>query len=334
MKVAVRRSTFNFYESFSDLIFCALVLFVVLVLFLVLNVNKGVMTLRQNEAEHQEAVAALEKEQRELEQEKDRHARQTVEMIKLAAKVRKHRIEIARIMGVNRFTGRTGPTDFLLLLKVYSGGYTLIPVPNKVFLNWGVTINNESIQEASERTRLEALEIARQGHELSLDEMRDLFRCVQRHSDIAQSEDGSGTGYISYTWNWMANNVVSGWTSVSGEVLVDDLRDRMVAQGAYVYEEFSRKKVVDVHPVNPPSLPVLMFSVSSEDQEILLGRSIFSPSRFRRILEAFGGAGLIVEYVPGKEDPVKIPDWVVTEVLVPVGYINRAPDVSSFSLAE
>lgn len=37
-----RRDTFNFYESFSDLIFCTLVLFVVLVLFLAVNI-KGQM---------------------------------------------------------------------------------------------------------------------------------------------------------------------------------------------------------------------------------------------------------------------------------------------------
>lgn len=35
-----RRDSFNFYESFSDLIFCTLVLFLVLVLFLSLNVNR------------------------------------------------------------------------------------------------------------------------------------------------------------------------------------------------------------------------------------------------------------------------------------------------------
>lgn len=35
-----RKSTFNFYESFSDLVFCALVMFLVLVLFLAMNVNQ------------------------------------------------------------------------------------------------------------------------------------------------------------------------------------------------------------------------------------------------------------------------------------------------------
>lgn len=35
-----RKSTFNFYESFSDLVFCTLVMFLVLVLFLAMNVNQ------------------------------------------------------------------------------------------------------------------------------------------------------------------------------------------------------------------------------------------------------------------------------------------------------
>lgn len=42
MKLSASRSNYNFYESFSDLLFCTLVLFIVLVLALALNVNKKV----------------------------------------------------------------------------------------------------------------------------------------------------------------------------------------------------------------------------------------------------------------------------------------------------
>lgn len=42
MKLSLSKSSYNFYESFSDLLFCTLVLFVVLVLALALNVNKKV----------------------------------------------------------------------------------------------------------------------------------------------------------------------------------------------------------------------------------------------------------------------------------------------------
>jgi len=41
-----RRDSFNFYESFGDLIFCTLVLFLVLVLFLSLNVNRRIENIQ------------------------------------------------------------------------------------------------------------------------------------------------------------------------------------------------------------------------------------------------------------------------------------------------
>ena len=47
-----RKSTFNFFESFSDLVFCTLVMFLVLVLFLAMNVNQK----QEQVAVDQEAV--------------------------------------------------------------------------------------------------------------------------------------------------------------------------------------------------------------------------------------------------------------------------------------
>ena len=64
-----RKSTFNFFESFSDLVFCTLVMFLVLVLFLAMNVNQ-----KQEQVESdQEAVtltrADIEKAKVEAERE-------------------------------------------------------------------------------------------------------------------------------------------------------------------------------------------------------------------------------------------------------------------------
>lgn len=42
MRISSSKSSYNFYESFSDLLFCTLVLFIVLILTLALNVNKKV----------------------------------------------------------------------------------------------------------------------------------------------------------------------------------------------------------------------------------------------------------------------------------------------------
>jgi len=70
-----QREAFNFYESFSDLIFCTLVLFLVLVLFLALNVNLRIEGVRETEktlelrkTEVAQGLEELEIEKKQLQQ--------------------------------------------------------------------------------------------------------------------------------------------------------------------------------------------------------------------------------------------------------------------------
>jgi len=62
-----QRSVFNFYESFSDLIFGTLIIFILLVLFLALNVREGVEVLAKTDDDLKEKVVFGEKKLIELE---------------------------------------------------------------------------------------------------------------------------------------------------------------------------------------------------------------------------------------------------------------------------
>ena len=59
MKPQIADDSESFYESFSDLIFCTLVLFLMIVLFLVLNVNKRVDAVREGESRVTEMLGSL-----------------------------------------------------------------------------------------------------------------------------------------------------------------------------------------------------------------------------------------------------------------------------------
>jgi len=61
-----RKSTFNFFESFSDLVFCTLVLFLVLILFLAVNVNQKVVAVQEDEQDIAEQSAKMEEHLLEL----------------------------------------------------------------------------------------------------------------------------------------------------------------------------------------------------------------------------------------------------------------------------
>jgi len=67
-----RKSTFNFYESFSDLVFCALVMFLVLVLFLAMNVNQKQEQVEVGLAEVNQTRQAVEQEAAQARQEAER----------------------------------------------------------------------------------------------------------------------------------------------------------------------------------------------------------------------------------------------------------------------
>lgn len=62
-----RKSTFNFFESFSDLVFCTLVMFLVLVLFLAMNVNQKQEQVAIDQQKVIETRAEIEKEELQLE---------------------------------------------------------------------------------------------------------------------------------------------------------------------------------------------------------------------------------------------------------------------------
>lgn len=71
-----RKSTFNFFESFSDLVFCTLVMFLVLVLFLAMNVNQ-----KQEQVESDQEAVTLTRA--EIEEAKIGAERELAEQLRL-----------------------------------------------------------------------------------------------------------------------------------------------------------------------------------------------------------------------------------------------------------
>lgn len=76
-----RKSTFNFFESFSDLVFCTLVMFLVLVLFLAMNVNQK----QEQVASDQQAVTQT---RAEIAEAKIDAQRELAEQIRLSAEAK------------------------------------------------------------------------------------------------------------------------------------------------------------------------------------------------------------------------------------------------------
>jgi len=72
--------------------------------------------------------------------------------------------------------------------------------------------------------------------------------------------------------------------------------------------------------------PALRFDAAPSGDEVIIGEQRFSLGQFRRILEALGGGGVVVEY-QAKEGPRDLPDWLYEGALRPTGFVIRAPQL-------
>ncbi|MEO0475323.1 MAG: PDZ domain-containing protein [Planctomycetota bacterium] len=72
--------------------------------------------------------------------------------------------------------------------------------------------------------------------------------------------------------------------------------------------------------------PALRFDAAPSGDEVMIGEERFSLGQFRRILEALGGGGVVVEYA-AKEGPRDLPDWLYEGALRPTGFVIRAPQL-------
>ncbi len=78
--------------------------------------------------------------------------------------------------------------------------------------------------------------------------------------------------------------------------------------------------------VSVPGRPVLRFDAVPGVDEVEIGGQQFTLSQFKRILEALGGGGIVVEY-EAKRGPRELPVKIYEEVLRPTGFVIRAPQL-------
>ncbi|XAM00574.1 PDZ domain-containing protein [Phycisphaeraceae bacterium D3-23] len=106
--------------------------------------------------------------------------------------------------------------------------------------------------------------------------------------------------------------------------LADALRGKLQRGEAsgVVWQNFSRTD--DQRAV--AGRPTLLFDVDERRGDIIIERERFSPEQFRRVLDALGGGGAVVEYL-GALGPYELPEWVMEECLRPTGFVNRAPQL-------
>lgn len=144
MRMLTKRSAFNFYESFSDLIFCTLVLFLMMVLFLVLSIDRRVDDVRTAESGLEQRInyaetelktklataeAKLQDADREIERRTRHVTQQEAQLDDRQSEITSKSRQLDRLLGTRRFTGHSGETFFTVAADLSKDPpeYFLIP---------------------------------------------------------------------------------------------------------------------------------------------------------------------------------------------------------------
>lgn len=72
--------------------------------------------------------------------------------------------------------------------------------------------------------------------------------------------------------------------------------------------------------------PVLRFDAVPNSDDVTIGDQRFTLPQFRRVLEALGGGGIVVEYA-AQDGPDELPEKIYEQALRPTGFVIRAPQL-------
>ena len=330
MQVIRTESSSSFYESFSDLIFCTLVLFILLFLVLAISVDKQV-TVKNEPNERQPAgpaidVSALQQQLQQAEQERDKlkirlSVMKTPDLQLMEQDLRQQQNELTvqrqqlrQLLGSNRFVGRSGRTVLNLAVNVApTGHWKYVPYPEQLDQDFSVSRNGETVAGAELRkmvARTEFRSLARRSRQYTAIELENiLIDGVQRY----QEDDQAKSVVIQMAGAF--SSLFSGARNIRGEVTSERLLQKH--QSVDVFREFGQRTDNDVPR---GTLPVLQLQLTGEPHHRLsCGGVRLSTEDVVHLLNAFSGRGVAVEVQP------EAPDWFLEEVLQPTGYINRAP---------
>lgn len=335
MQVIRTESASSFYESFSDLIFCTLVLFILLFLVLALSVDRQVKAVPQEAPPNQPAAPVIDITQlqdelrqtkRELEQTKIRlSVLQQGEAVEEQLDLRQQQDELSvqkqqlsQLLGSNRFVGRSGRSLIHVAVNIRpAGGWKYVPYPPQLQNDFEVRRNGETNDEQRLRemlARSEMRTLARQSRSYSAHELQQMLTAgLQRY----RTKDGNA-GSVHLQIAGAFTSLLSGARNVKGEAVDQTMIARLISTD--LFREFGNATDDDV-PMG--TVPVLQFQLSGQaTRPLSCGGILLSCADAVHLLNAFGGRGVAVEIQP------EAPDWFLNEVLKPTGYINRAPAVT------
>lgn len=334
----------SFYESFSDLIFCTLVLFILLFLVMALNVDKQANAdiegpsverltrqIEQLKVELHDRNKLVEKiggkniaeiakqldQQREEMRQAVEDQRLQLDADRLAERSRLQHVrdQLKELVGSNRFTGRSGNTTLRFAADVTDPlefRYTL--VPEDMDSAYSVARNGESKQEEKVRQSMAVIQFglhrrtSRKYTRLELNQMlKAMTPCVVDGKPQRLSAV-SLTPFGAYA---------SGVVDSDFDVISISKFRKFQSLDMFAGLEYTK-----LAPKGETFTIPFQLNQGDKRRPILLGNIGLSTDDAVGFIKAFSGRGVSIEVEPS------VPDWFLKKVLKPTGCTNRAPTLT------
>jgi hypothetical protein len=313
----------NSHETFTDLVFCTLVVLVLFVLALAVEVShkhrylsEGALAAEEIDAMTNDEIASL---MQELGEQKVRikEAQASLESseAKLAEQKAFYDRQMAQLAGQHRFTGSREPATMHLAYDHRFDRFYFLPalkVTNALRSN-----SEESSWEFDKRKQAEFRTIAnaaKSQRSYTLDEARDIYSSFSQYQIVTGVDDS----FVSETEQIAITYVLALCSAISGDGQLPPEAAARIQQ---------RMRQVVTRPGKPCDTlyPVCSLSVASNavsKHAIKLSDTELRPVDARTILLALEGRPAIIQ-VEGLEGPT--PNWLVNRVLNPTGHILKSP---------
>ncbi len=318
------------HETFTDLMFCALVVLVLFVLALAIEVSQRVRSSKKEvEAVATTPIPVLEEQElseltkEEVAQLSKKMQEQQLEIVQLKISLQQRVAEIesqeqqvqaqlSALNGEQRFTGAREPASLRMAYDYRDEKFYF--VSSRESEHADSQNSGESFLEYSNRKTKEFVAIAlkaRKQRGFSLEEAKAIYRAFSTYKEVEPSDSGYEIvdSELGISYHTHLSGYIVGETEMSSSAV--DLVEMMLLQ---VYREES--------PPSDEMYPRVTLVVDAAMRTVKVNGIEMDAKSIKEILLSIGGRGamLDLEGISGAA-----PDWFREDVLIPAGYISKVP---------
>ena len=324
----------NSHETFSDLMFCALIVLVLFIMALAIEVStrvKASMPDKVVEVKKVEEVELSTMTKEEVAELSEKLQKQQIEMDNLkdqlaesATAIQTERDQVqnrmAALSGEQRFTGAREPAQIKIAYDYEAGKFLFIS--SRKYEHATRRLSGESASARVRRIRrlLTSLAIEALSQRMyTEEEVNAIYEGFSTYKEV----EPTGSSYkivdsiVGISYSTTLCSYIAGDAGESSELLdvVDDLVEKVI-----------QKNFNKTGPKSEAMYPRVVLHLDTSRKKITINGVELSPRDTKEILLSLEGRGAMID-LEGLSGPP--PEWLTEEVLIPAGYISKTPKLPS-----